>query len=119
MSASTQQANALTFANGSLASFASSLQNTLALAQQVQQQQSTHAYLASLQATATFAQGTDGSTGAQDGSPNNAHPIVGVNLSYNQLNTLFATLGDFVNFATGTAAPTAFDRRPIFGILLP
>ncbi len=71
-------------------------------------------YITVLNALPTFAWNADGSAGAADSTPNNAHPIsaANLNLAANDILGGLYMLADFVSFMGGAAVPTV-NRVPV------
>jgi hypothetical protein len=83
------------------------------------QRQAQHGYVALYNATSTYAVNADGSPGATDGSPNNAHPMQGTYLTANQISGFDGyAVNHFIDFVEGNAVATA-DRRPAIQQMLP
>lgn len=115
----TAQANAIQFANDMM-TLANMFNQVMLLSQNLQSRQTNHSYLSILSAMQTYTQAADGSQpGTADGTPVTTHPLVGLNVSEAQVNALFATMGDFLAFLTGTAAPVQSNRTGVVAALLP
>jgi hypothetical protein len=118
MAQPTQNANALTFAQN-IINFNSQLKYLLGLAEDIQESQANHNYAANLQAMPTYALNADGSQGATDGSPQQGNPIVGLNVSFYNLDQSRINLAnDLVTLLTGSGAVSTLDRRPKIDALL-
>lgn len=84
------------------------------------QRQAQHNYTAIYNATSTYALNADGSPGAADGSPNNAHPMAGTYITANQVTGFDGyAVNDFIAFVEGTGAPSQADRRLAIQQMLP
>lgn len=120
MPAPTQQQNAATFVND-MTAFAGLMKQALVLAVDLQARQTARAYLTTLSATATVTVNADGSVAAtNDGTPNAAHPMVGLNISEASVNSLYAIgVGDFIAFWTGASAPAQNNRAAVANLFLP
>lgn len=129
MSQPTQYSNALAFQESIIVA-ATQLNSLLAFAQQIQSAQTSHNYAANLQAMPTYTPDTAGNppvttgeggvtTITPDAAPNQANPMIGLNVSFYNLDQgRINLINDFATFMTGGAAPT-LDRRPTVAALLP
>lgn len=63
-------------------------------------------YGASIQAMPTYAVLTDGDQGADDATPVNANPIKGINISYNNIVTVWTRVQEFNSFMTNGSVAT-------------
>lgn len=123
--ANTQNQDAAQFAND-LGGFAYEINQLIVRAMALQARQVANNYLTTLAAMATYTPNADGSppqasgVTTADGTPNQAHPIVGINVTENVCSSMYSSVvGDFLAFATGTAAPAQEDRRGTIGLFLP
>jgi len=114
----TQQANATQFANDCI-SAASQLRTLLDTFGQLQARQAAHDFVTTLNNQPTYAVNADGSQGGTDGTPNTAHPIVGIGVAAADLSAFIGYgVNDLVSFLTGAGTPGYTDRRTAIGKLL-
>lgn len=85
----------------------------------MQQRQTQHNYTAIYNATTTYTLNADGSPGANDVTPNNAHPMVGTYITANEVSGFEGYgIDNFISFIENGAVATA-DRRPAIQQMLP
>jgi hypothetical protein len=100
-------------------SIAQQMWNLYMTCKTMQQRQQQHAYVALYQATSTYTVNADGTPGANDVTPNNAHPMVGTYLTANEVSGFDGYgVNEFVNFVEGNTTLVA-DRRPAIQQMLP